>query len=235
VAPQKGAGGKLNLNAIRAQAYLDPFGREDRMREAFEPMADELLEQMAADAAATTPMGRRIMLTSAEQGVGRSLCGVHLALSLAVDHGQTVCYMDIDFSGAHILPGLGVRAGAGVADWLDGQVQTIEALVVPTELAGLKLIGQGSAAAVSRRAVRLDRQSMNAFLLAFSARYPEDLVVMGAPALQDEANATMLAGLAGQVVVVVEADKTPRKQLTAALEALQRHSRVSLMLNKIKR
>ncbi|MFK7966142.1 MAG: tyrosine-protein kinase family protein [Burkholderiaceae bacterium] len=228
-----GSGGKLSLKAIQAQAYLDPNGREDRMREAFEPMADELLEQMASDAAASTPMGRRLMVTSAEHGVGRSLCGMHLALSLAVDHGQSVCYLDLDFTGEPIVPQLGVRTGAGVADWLDGQVQTIDALVVPTEIAGLKLIAAGTAGSVSRRAPRLDRQSMNAFLLAYSARYPEDLVVMGAPPLVDEANAIMLAGLAGQVVVVVEANKTHRKQLAQGLEALQRHSRVSLMLNKV--
>ena len=228
-----GSGGKLSLKAIHAQAYLDPHGREDRMREAFEPMADELLEQMASDAAASTPMGRRLMVTSAERGVGRSLCGMHLALSLAVDHGQSVCYLDLDFTGEPIVPQLGVRTGAGVADWLDGQVQTIDALVVPTELAGLKLIAAGTAGAVSRRAPRLDRQSLNAFLLAYSARYPEDLIVIGAPALVDEANAIMIAGLAGQVVVVVEANKTHRKQLAQGLEALQRHSRVSLMLNKV--
>lgn len=234
LATYRQGGGKLSLKSIRAQAYLDPDGREDPLREAFEPMADELLEQMASDASAATPMGRRIMVSSAEPGAGRSLCGVHLALSLVVDHAQTVTYVDMDFNGSPIVPSLGVKPGPGVADWLDGGVKTIDALVVPTELNGLKLIACGTPAAVTRRGLKLDRQSINAFLLAMSSRFPDDLVVLGAPAIVGNSNATILASLAGQVVVVVAADRTPRKTLAEALGALERHSRVSLLLNKMK-
>ncbi len=200
----------------------------------FEPMADELLEQMAGDASADTPMGRRILVTSAEAGAGRSLCGIHLALSLVVDHGQTVTYVDLDFNGTPVLPALGVKPGPGVADWLDGQSKTVDTLVIPTELNGLKLIAGGTPAAVSRSGLELDRQAINAFLLALGSRFPDDLIVLGAPAIMTSANATILAGLAAQVVVVVAAGQTQRETLAQSLEALQRHSRVSLLLNKMK-
>ncbi len=234
LASYRQANGKLNLKAVRAQAYLDPDGREDALREAFEPMADELLEQMAGDASADTPMGRRILVTSAEAGAGRSLCGIHLALSLVVDHGQTVTYVDLDFNGTPVLPALGVKPGPGVADWLDGQSKTVDTLVIPTELNGLKLIAGGTPAAVSLSGLELDRQAINAFLLALGSRFPDDLIVLGAPAIMTSANATILAGLAAQVVVVVAAGQTQRETLAQSLEALQRHSRVSLLLNKMK-
>lgn len=227
-------GGKLRLKALHAQAYLDPDGREDRLREAFEPMADELLEQMSDTQASAAPLNRRIMVTSAEAGAGRSLCGIHLALSLAVDHDQSVIFIDIDLAGTPVVSSLGVLPGAGVADWLEGLVQTIDALVVPTELTGLKLVAPGSSAAVARQAGLLDRQAVNAFLLALSARYPTDLIVLAGPALLGNEDAVLLAGLSGQVVVVVAANETPRRQLQDALEALQRHSKVSLLLNKMR-
>ena len=227
------AGGRLKLKAIRATAYLDPNRREDPLREAFEPMADDLLGQVAAMGAANS-MARRIMLTSVEPGSGCSLCALHLALSMVVDHNQSVIYVDADFDGRSLLPSIGVKTGPGVADWLDNQVREMDALVVPTELVGLKLIGAGSAGALARRRESLNRQSLNAFLLALSARYPEDLVILDAEPLTDTSSATMVAGLAGQVVIVVEADRTPRRRLEQSLGALQRHARVSVMLNKVR-
>ncbi len=223
----------LRLAPIRASAYLDPALRADPMRAAFEAISDDLIDEMTAADGLVTPTGRRIAVTSSVVGEGRGLCSLHLALSLAVDQGMPVVWVDADPTGEPVLASLGVRAGPGLADWLSGQVRTLGALLVPSGIAGLRLVGKGTSAALASTGARLDQAAIHDFLLALSEVCPEDLIVLKLPPLLGGRDAMEVAALVGHTVVVVAADSTTRSTLKRALAELQRQTTVSLLLNKV--
>jgi len=63
-------------------------------------------------------------------------------------------------------------------------------------------------------------------------RYPDRVVLFDSPPLLATSEAAVLAGLMGQVVMVVEAGKTKREELNDALSLLNTNQYVGLVLNK---
>ena len=62
---------------------------------------------------------------------------------------------------------------------------------------------------------------------------PDRVVIVDAPPLLATTEAGVLARLMGQIVVVVEADKTPQIALAEALKNIDSCNEVSLLLNKV--
>lgn len=63
-------------------------------------------------------------------------------------------------------------------------------------------------------------------------RYPDRIVLFDSPPLLATSEAAVLAGLMGQVVMVVEAGGTKREELSEALSLLNPKQYVALTLNK---
>ena len=61
---------------------------------------------------------------------------------------------------------------------------------------------------------------MRTLVQELSQRYPERIVIFDSPPLLHTSEARVLAQLMGQIVVVVEAERTPRGQVHDALDLL---------------
>jgi len=68
-----------------------------------------------------------------------------------------------------------------------------------------------------------------------AGRYPDRVVIFDAPPLLITSEAVVLAGLMGQIVFVVLAEKTPRAAVRDALSLLDADKPIGLVLNKCRR
>ena len=73
---------------------------------------------------------------------------------------------------------------------------------------------------------------MGSLMDELSQRYNDRIILFDTPPLLQDSSASMLANLVGQIVIVVEAEKTPRHLVEEAVSLLDGPQYVGLVLNK---
>ena len=79
-------------------------------------------------------MNRVLPIASGKGGVGKSLITVNLGVTLA-RMGKTVILIDLDLGGSNLHTFLGIRnSRTGIGNYLNKQAESLESLIIPTEI-----------------------------------------------------------------------------------------------------
>jgi receptor protein-tyrosine kinase len=73
---------------------------------------------------------------------------------------------------------------------------------------------------------------MQQFMDELARRYPDRLVIFDTPPVLAHASTMVLTGMVGQVLLVVEAERTDQHLVTESLRVIGENVRVGLILNK---
>jgi Mrp family chromosome partitioning ATPase len=117
-------------------------------------------------------------------------------------------------------------------EYLEGQTVEFSDIVLKTNMPGLSVIPAGKQHKHSTELLTSNRMVQLAEEL--SNRYPDRMVIFDSPPLLAATQGEALAGLVGQVVLVVEAEKTPQSMVMASVGKLVFCDVVLVMLNKVK-
>jgi receptor protein-tyrosine kinase len=179
------------------------------------------------------PNARRIVLiTSALQGEGKSFSAAHLAMSLAVEPDYTVLLVDADVIRPNLTRTFGLAGRPGIMDAVADPSIDVQSLIVTTNIEGLSILPAG-------------RSHENATEYFASARMhevieqllavPNRIVVIDSLPLLMTTEAQALAPVAGQIVMVVRAERTTQRAVSEAIELLGKGANVKLLLNAVVR
>ncbi len=174
-----------------------------------------------------------VVVTSALPAEGKTFVAINLAFSMATEMDRSVLLIDGDPAKSDVCRVLGIEPTRGLTEVLADGGQFIDDAVLKTSVDDLEILPSGprldntDELFASELARRLTRQ--------LAETYPNRIVLIDAPPLLASTEAGALARLAGQVVVVVEADRTPQANVTEALALLDGCEGVSLVLNKVTR
>jgi len=147
---------------------------------------------------------RTILVASAEPNVGRSVTAANLAISLALD-GGSVILVDADFRQPSINKLFNADNEKGLSNVLAGKLSAGNALK-DTKVPGLKLITSGPQPANPVRLLRSAEMQQVVDELGKMA----DFVVFDSPAGVTFADATLLAAVVKNVILVHAAGSVPR-------------------------
>lgn len=179
------------------------------------------------------PGSNLLVVTSPMPGAGKTFLSASLARAMARERDRTTLLIDADDTRASMSRALGINGKRGLFDCLHDPHLGLEACSIATDLDGLRFIPAGKQ---FPDALELLTSSRAADLFGRMARSrPNQLIVIDCPPLLGTPNAAALAGLAGQILVVVEAGETSSSNLTHALELLPRDKPIGLVLNKVPR
>lgn len=180
---------------------------------------------------AAKPDVRVIQVTSPAQGEGKSTTVANLAVAYA-RAGKRVIVVDGDLRRPALHGFFGTPAAPGLADVLAGFVAPDAVAHRPVYDATLALIAAGSVAPNPGELLSADDAESFFDALADSA----DLVLVDSPPVLAVSDALPIAQLADATIIVVQANKTKRKELEATLEALDRVDAnvVGAVLNRAK-
>lgn len=156
--------------------------------------------------------GKVVLVTSAAPGEGKS----SLAANLAVALGQLerVLLIDADLRRSTLASQLGLSAGsAGLSDVIMGRAALDDCL---HKVDGIDVLGNGSSLASPLEV--LSSRDMAQTLELLKSRY--DRIVIDSPPTLAASDTRVLASYAGLVLYVVEAGKTPRKQVQLGVARL---------------
>jgi protein-tyrosine kinase len=138
--------------------------------------------------------------------------------------------VDADVARPSIPRELGFQSQAGLMDLLVDNTLDLAQLVMPTNVEKLSILPAGRR---HRQATEfLASASMSRLLEQISARYPDRIIIFDSPPLLVTTESRVLASYMGQVVVVVEAGRTPRESVNEALSTIESNEVVGLVLNK---
>ena len=224
---------RLHLEGMRLKGMLTPESKQSITGEEFRVIKRPLLANAFGKNTAPVKNGKRIMVTSAFPGEGKSFCAINLAMSIAAERDHKVLLIDADVARPSIPRELGISAEVGLMDWLLDPKLDVADLVLSTNVDKLSILPAGRR---HQQATELIASaSMSRLLELISARFPDRICIFDSPPLLVTTEARTLASYMGQIVMVVEAGRTPRDVITEALATVASCEVVGLVLNKAKK
>lgn len=157
---------------------------------------------------------RSIVVTSANQGEGKSTVASNLAAVLA-ESGEQVVLIDADLRRSAVARALDVDGSVGLTQVLAGTIPLTEALQ-PTQVPGLEVLVAGEVP--PNPSELLGSHRMESLISQLSSSH---FVVLDAPPLLPVTDAALLSRSADGAVLVVAAGKTHKEELERAAGALR--------------
>lgn len=177
--------------------------------------------------------GNLIMVTSSLSGEGKSFCSINLAMSIAMEMDHRVLLVDADVARPSIPANLGYSPEEpGLLDLIRDPQCQIPDVMMRTNVKKLTLIPAGRRH--THATELLASQSMRSILVELAQRYHDRVVIFDSPPLLLTSESRVLASQMGQIILVVEAERTTQQTVKEALQQIEACDVVNLIYNKAK-
>lgn len=220
---------ELDFKRLSARGFLTSADERGKLAEEYRMIKRPLL----ANAFGPNPVrkGNLIMVSSALPGEGKSFSAINLAISIAMELDRTVLLVDADVAKPSLPHYLGFQAEHGLLDVLRGESRDLSDVILRTNVEKLSILPAGKTYA--RATELLASDAMDRLIIEVATRYPDRLVLFDSPPILATSEASVLASHMGQIVMVVESEKTPKSALREALSRIEGACDViSIVLNK---
>ena len=191
------------------------------------------VQKQRSTGATDAPPANVIMVTSAVPEEGKSFIAINLAVSLAAEVDRRVLLVDADVAMRDITRDFDLEGKPGLAELLSEPGSRYEEHLLTTSVPGLSILSAGEP--VDHVDELFASRRMEALIKLMAEDDPERIVLFDTSPLLRTTESTVLARRMGQVVLVVEANKTSQSAVTKAVGLLEGCANVSLLLNKASR
>ncbi len=220
----------IDFARLQANGFITPAVPNSQLLHEFRVIKRPLIRNALGRSGMPLTNGNLIMVTSALPGEGKTFVALNLAMSIAMEIDSRVLLVDADVVVQSIPKLLGIQPAKGLLDVLTVPDLNIGDVMLRTNIDRLALVLAGTP---HRRASELLASDAMAELLnEVSNRYADRIVIFDSPPLLATTESRVLASHVGQVVVVVEAERTTHGALEAALSTVESCPVVLTMLNK---
>ncbi len=209
--PDVGEVNKRRIAILRPESYISEQFRMLRGR----------IDSLAAQ----RPI-RTVAMTSANPGEGKSTAAINLAVVESLRAEHRVLLVDCDMRRPTVHRSLGVAPDLGIAEVLLGRASLAEA-VIRAEGTNLDALVVRSQPDNPSELLASDR--MKSMIDEMTQSY--DRIILDTPATLGLPDSKTVSELADGVVVVVRADVTPREEVGAVLDILDRRRILGMILN----
>ena len=209
---------ELDLAALASAGFITPDAPRSALADQYRVIKRPLIGNALGKGSATLNHGNLIMVTSALAGEGKTFTSVNLAMSIAAELDHTVMLVDADVARPSVLNTLGLPAGPGLLEVLEGKA-TLPEVLLRTDVDKLTVLPAGSQ---HKRATELlASEAMSKLLDDMATRYPDRIIIFDSPPLLLTTESRVLATHMGQVVVVVQAGRTLQSAVQQALSTIE--------------
>lgn len=173
-----------------------------------------------------------VMVTSARPGEGKSFTALNLAGSIAQHSSDKVLLVDLDAKLRPISALLGIDGRLGFHDLVADPALRPEDVILSTAVGNLTILPVGSRS--GENTVVAHTRPIPPTITRLARRFPKHLIMLDAPPCLSTSDPHTVAPFVGQVVMVVEAERTQRSEVEAALDLVRVCPTVTMLLNKVK-
>lgn len=223
----------IDMLSIKSRGIVTPWDPRTQVADEFRIIKRPLIANAKGKSAAPIQNANLIMVTSSMPGEGKTFTSINLAMSIAMELDSTVLLVDADVSRPAVLNTLGLQPAKGLLDVLTNDSVDLGSVLLKTNVEKLSLLPSGSPH--PRATELLASDAMNALLAEMANRYSDRIIIFDSPPLLVATESPVLATHMGQVVIVVEAEKTPHATITDAISRIGEGPVKLMMLNKSRR
>lgn len=220
----------LDFKALKKSGYLTPDSNNKVLSEEYRAIKRPVLINAFGKGAAPIERGNLIAVTSSLPGEGKTYTTLNLALSIATELDSTVLLIDGDILRPQLSVLLRLQGNKGLTNVLHEPDTGISDVLVSTQIPKLKILPSGYKYENSTELLSSD--GMERLVIELGERYSDRIVLFDSPPLLATSEATVLNHLMGQILLVVEAGKTPIDAVKDSLTHLNDEKVIGLVLNK---
>ena len=221
---------KINTIKLKKLGFLTPASVDGVEAEQYRVLKRPLLVNAFNESPDKVERSNSIMITSSLEGEGKTFTAVNLAISMAMERDYTVLLIDSDVIKASLSKLFGLQEKMGLVDLLTNPELELSDVIVSTDIPRLKILPAGRPNVHSTELMASEQMKQIASEL--SKRYSNRVILYDAPPLLATSQARVLLNLAGQILLVVEAGKTPKDLVQESAAQLDENKVIGIVLNK---
>ena len=222
--------GSVDAVALERAGMVDWSRTRSRVSEEFRLVQRQILRNAFSAPGAEPGFTNLLMVTSARPGEGKSFTAINLAGSIARQGNNHVLLVDADSKRDSICYPMGLADAPGLLDLAANPRLDPAPLIVRTPIEQLSILPIGRER--ERSPVLFSSTEMIRLIQSLGRRYADRLLVLDAPPCLSTSDPAVLAPVVGQILFVVEAERTQRDEIEASLDLLQACPTIALVLNK---
>lgn len=217
----------IDIDDLQSRGFLTPNTKRNKLVEEFRLIKRMILSRRWDRG--DLP-GNTILVTSALPSEGKTNTAVNLAMSMAAEEDLTVLLVDADFIKPDALRQLGIYAKKGLIDVVENPDLDIADVMMRTNIDNLTVIPAGQLH--DRCTELLASTRMRQVVADLAHRYEDRIIIFDSPPVLVTTESTALASHMGQILFVVQAERTKREAVQNALELLGEGPQIGMMLNR---
>lgn len=219
----------IDAVALERGGMVDWSRTRSRISEEFRLVQRQIIRS-AFGPGAEPGFSNLLMVTSARPGEGKSFTSVNLAGSIARQGDHHVLLVDADSKRDSFCYSLGLAEARGLLDLVANPKLDPAPLIVKTPIERLSILPVGRER--ERSAELFSTKEMTRLVQSLGRRYADRLLILDAPPCLSTSDPAVLAPVVGQILFVVEADRTQRDEVEASLDLIQACPTITMVLNK---
>ncbi len=223
---------EIDLNTLSEAGIVCPAAPRSRLSDQFRVIKRTLIRNVEGKGASVIGNGNLIMVTSAMPGEGKTFTAINLAMSMATELDYTVMLVDADVGRPSVMRVLGLSDGPGLLDLVVDESKDLSDMLLKTNIDTLTILPSGTPHA--RATELLASEAMTRLVQDMATRYSDRLIIFDSPPLLLATESRVLASHMGQVVVVVQAEKTLQSDVRQALATIETCPLKLMLLNQAK-
>jgi protein-tyrosine kinase len=221
----------VDMTSLFRAGMIDWNRVRSRVSEEFRLVQRQIVRTAFTAAGAEPGFSNLLMITSSIPGEGKSFTALNLAACIARQRDHHVLLIDIDSKRDSFCMALGLGDSPGLLD-----------LAANPELEATQVMARTAIENLSVLPIGIERdlgpelfasKQMTKLIQAIGRRYADRLIVLDAPPTLSTSDPAALAPIVGQVLFVVEAERTQREEVVSSLDLLQACPTITLLLNKV--
>lgn len=174
--------------------------------------------------------GNIIMVTSSQPNEGKTYCALSLALSMAKEKDLNVLLVDADVAKPDIMNTVGVKGGKGLVDVIGDDSIDLGDCILKTDIKNLSILPAGKKHSFTTEL--LASEKMGNLIDELAQRYHDRVIVIDSPPVLASSASSVLAMHVGQILFVVEADRTSEEEVKESLQLIKNCDNINMILNK---
>jgi exopolysaccharide/PEP-CTERM locus tyrosine autokinase len=223
---------EINLDSLSAAGIVSPHSPRSQIADQYRVIKRPLIANAMGKSATPVENGNLIMVTSSLPGEGKSFTAINLAISIAAELDNTVMLVDADVARPSVLRVLGLEPGPGLLNLLAGDPADLSTMLLKTNIDKLTILPSGTPHA--RATEMLASDAMTRLLADMGKRYSDRIIVFDSPPLLLTTESRVLATHMGQIVMVIQAEKTLRSDVQDALATIEACPVKMVVLNQVR-
>jgi receptor protein-tyrosine kinase len=222
---------KIDRQRLAKSGIIITNTERSRVAEEFRIIVRQILAKAQQVSNENGGPGRLIMITSSRPREGKTFTSINIALAIASQRDYRVLAMDCDVERQSMTSVLGIEVEKGLVDLIADEGIDLRDILLRTDIPNLTVLPAGR----KRPGVPelLSSRKMRDILSEMAHRYSDRYIVIDAPPCLATSDPSILASLVGQIVFVVEANRTQGPEIEESLRLISSCPNISLVLNKM--